>query len=194
MANGPPELGDTSSKRSNTTVFGSCCVLVRLNEDVRPARLPCDCTLIRLLLGDAVAEYSGRSEKLSGVTTTPKVPGLCVSAFRSRSSSVWSAANAGISSYLVMGLLLGDDRTCAMEVVRRASDLLDSILLTIPHRVSLCCDIRVLRLSVRGSIAELDRGISGESNAPCRMLLTFHLWSQSHSRFNLVHGCRIVNC
>lgn len=113
MEKGLPAPGETSSNRSRTTVLGSCRVLVRLSDDVRPPRLVCDCTLIRRLVGDAVAAYSGRSEKLSGVTTTPKVPGRCVSAFRSRSSSVCRTENAGMSSYRGTGLLLGDDRACA---------------------------------------------------------------------------------
>lgn len=94
IGKGTGDVGETSSKRSNTTTFGSVrvCVNDRLGGGVWFVKLLAwDCTLIRRLPGeDDVAAYSGNSEKLSGVTTTPKVPGRCVSAFRSLSSSVVS--------------------------------------------------------------------------------------------------------
>ena len=98
---GPFEDAETSSNRSSTTTFGS--VRLRINdlliEGVRLAKLCVrDLTLVGPPLGGRVSAYSGRSEKLSGVTTTPKVPGRGVSAFRSLSSSVVSAAKAGKSS------------------------------------------------------------------------------------------------
>lgn len=56
--------------------------------------------------------YSGRLEKLSIVATTAKVPGRCVSAFRSRSSSLVSVAKARRSSH---GLVVGPEgeKRCA---------------------------------------------------------------------------------
>lgn len=140
-AKGLPELGDTSSNRSKTTVFGSLLVVPRPSEEERPSKLPCDCKLMRRLAGDAIAAYSGSSEKLSGVTTTPKVPGRCVSAFRSRSSSVCSTENAGMSSYLGMGLLLGEGRARASTEGQYEYVSVSATLLTIPDRVPLRCYI-----------------------------------------------------
>ena len=92
--------GDASSKCSRTTVFGSVRVETRLRGGIGLPIEPLrdDCELIRLLVGKAAAAYSGRSEKLSGVTTTPYVPGRCVSAFLSRSSSFVREAKEGRSS------------------------------------------------------------------------------------------------
>ena len=99
---GAAEIGETSSKRSRTTTFGSVRVRVknRLGDGVRVVKLlACECTLsLRPSSGEDAIAYSGNSEKLSGVTTTPNVPGRCVSAFRSRSSSVVSTWKAGSSS------------------------------------------------------------------------------------------------
>ena len=96
------EVGDTSSNRSRTTTFGSARLRLKsllfldgvLLSAPLTEGLPCD----RLSFDAVVSEYSGSSAKLDGVTTTPKVPGRCVSAFRSRSSSLVSVANAGKSS------------------------------------------------------------------------------------------------
>jgi hypothetical protein len=55
-----------------------------------------------------LAAYSGRSAKLLGVTMTLYVPGMFVSAFRSRSSSFVSVAKAGrVSSRPVSDLYVG---------------------------------------------------------------------------------------
>ena len=58
------------------------------------------------MLGDEAPAYSGRLAKLVGVATTANVPGNCVAAFRSRSSSVVRAAKSGnLSSRCTMPLL-----------------------------------------------------------------------------------------
>lgn len=104
------DVGEASSKRSSTTTLGSVRVRVssRLGEGVLLAKLlACECTLSRRLPGEeADAAYSGSSAKLSGVTTTPNVPGRCVSAFRSLSSSVVRTSKAGRLSCPVIGLLV----------------------------------------------------------------------------------------
>jgi len=70
-----------SSKRSRTTTFGSV-LLVERPTAIRglPRNDLWDCTLMRLLFGPLpeptpAAAYSGNCSKLSGVTTTPYVPG-----------------------------------------------------------------------------------------------------------------------
>lgn len=91
--NGIPAVGDASSNRSNTTILGS--VRVRssgMRAEVAEGRakpLWCDARLVlRLLSVGVVDAYSGKSAKLSGVMTTPYVPGRFLSALRSLSSSV----------------------------------------------------------------------------------------------------------
>ena len=72
LENGPADAGGVSSKRSRTTTLGSVRVEVRLKVGPGlPTVLRGECSLARLLPGDATLAYSGRSEKLSGVTTTP---------------------------------------------------------------------------------------------------------------------------
>jgi hypothetical protein len=116
-ANGAAEVGDTSSNRSNTTTVES--VWLRFSMLWTGLRLmvldACGFGLTRRLLDAAVSAYSGSSAKLEGVTTTPYVPGRCVSAFRSRSSSVVSVVKGGRSSYCrIVGLTLGLERARAV--------------------------------------------------------------------------------
>ncbi len=88
--------GAPSSKRSSTTVFGSGWVDCQPDDDVGLLTDPCvDWTLGRRPPASIADAYSGRLEKLSGVATTAKVPGRCVCAFLSRSSSLVSVAKAG---------------------------------------------------------------------------------------------------
>lgn len=116
---GSAEEGETSSKRSNMTKFPSFRVETRLREEPPlPADVPLDCVLSLLSLGEDAVAYSGRSEKLSGVTTTPYVPGRCVPAFLSRSSSLVSTSNAGRSSgSREVGLVLDLDEAWAFDLV-----------------------------------------------------------------------------
>lgn len=115
---GRAEVGETSSNRSSTTTLGSVRVRVSnlLGDGVLLLKLlACECTLSRRLPGEDVAAYSGSSAKLSGVTTTPNVPGRCVSALRSRSSSVVSTSKAGKSSCPRIGLVLRLDVASAID-------------------------------------------------------------------------------
>lgn len=96
----PPEdeveatfTGETSSNLSSMTV------LVSMGSATdRPISDPGRPDPPRRLLNDEErppVAYSGKSRKLSGVTTTPNVPGLCTTAFLSRSSSEVSTEKSG---------------------------------------------------------------------------------------------------
>lgn len=90
--------GDGSSNRSKTTTLGSA-----LDLEILPALdtvlvLCLESAFLLIFWALAFDTYSGRSAKLFGVTMTLYVPGNVVSAFRSRSSSFVSVANAGRSS------------------------------------------------------------------------------------------------
>ena len=118
-------------------------------------------TLIRLLIGETDAAYSGSSEKLSGVTTTPNVPGSWVSAFLSRSSSFVRLAKEGRSSHCREGLGLGLARADAVKLLARdALHLLQTAPLTIPYSVARRRHVRVLALGTRSSIAELSQRLA----------------------------------
>jgi hypothetical protein len=86
-----------SSKRSRTTTLGSDCLEVLLPLGL--GNVLASCRALCWFLADIgfpeLAAYSGRSAKLLGVTMTLYVPGMFVSAFRSRSSSFVSVAKAG---------------------------------------------------------------------------------------------------
>lgn len=86
-----------SSKRSKTTTLGSDGVdfllLVGLDNVLASCR-SLGWFLVDIRLPE-LAAYSGRSAKLLGVTMTLYVPGVVVSALRSRSSSFVSVAKAG---------------------------------------------------------------------------------------------------
>lgn len=105
--------GETSSNLSRMTVFVSRGSVVDLLNVGRGLPYPPrdERALVRRLLKDEECTdvaYSGNSWKLCGVTTTPNVPGLCVAAFLSRSSSDVSTGNSGRSSgrSLEVGLVL----------------------------------------------------------------------------------------
>ena len=83
-----------SSKRSRTITLGSDCIDVLLLLGLDSDLASCRAFLVDMGLPE-LAAYSGRSAKLLGVTMTLYVPGIFVSAFRSRSSSFVSVAKAG---------------------------------------------------------------------------------------------------
>ena len=119
-------MGVESSKRSSTTVVGSGRVIERPEEDAGlPTELCTDCALGRRPLFDRLA-YSGKWEKDSGVATTENVPGSCVPAFLSLSSSLVKVAKAGRSSIGLELAVLGTVAVCHQQV---ASSLL----------LALCC-------------------------------------------------------
>ena len=172
---GRAETGETSSNRSNTTTFGSVLASIagRLGDGIWFVKLlACDCTLSRRLLGDddAVA-YSGSSKKLSGVTTTPKVPGRCVSAFRCLSSSVERTRKAGspscclrIRSLLGLGLASAVQQSACFRIPLLFGKNNAGGKLTIPDSISSRFNIGVLGLSTTGCITEL-RKVSEKCSA-----------------------------